>query len=147
MLHVRFALALAVGLLTLPAGGRQADAAPVTLGEVTSSVSRPNLDVQDALRRLATSELGRVDLRGARRGHWVLSVTLLRMETRLEERRARTTCVVSAMLRSERGGELHAILGGRAELEDAPRSVRALELGALRVAVHGAVGRVPDALR
>jgi hypothetical protein len=114
---------------------------------VTSSVSRPHLDVQELLRRTARSELGRVDLSQIRDGRWILSLTLVRMETKLGARRAETTAVVSATVRAERGGALFAVLGGRARLQDARGSVQSLEVGALRVAVRGAMARLPEALR
>ncbi len=142
-----FALLLFLVAATAEAGARREPPA-VLLGEITTSVSRPNLDLEDALRHAALRELGRVDLTHvARQGRFVLSVKLERMETRLAVRRASTTCVVSATLRNERGGALLAVFGGRARAEDHARAVSTLELGALRAAVHGAMARLPEALQ
>ena len=69
------------------------------------------------------------------------------MDTAADGERARTTCVVSATLTKQRGGALHAIISGRARVEDAPAEARSAELSAMRAAVHNALIRVPEALR
>jgi hypothetical protein len=120
---------------------------PVSVGKISSRVSKRS-DVKRALETAVKSELGRVDLSGIRGPeHYVLSASLVKMETVTESDQAETTCVVSATLTRERGGALHAVLQGRARVSDRQDQVSSAELEALRAAVRSAISRVPEAIR
>jgi hypothetical protein len=95
--------------------------------------------VSQAVRTLDGSQL-------PRDAHAVLSVSLVRMNKRVD-RSAAVTCAVSATLRDRSGGTLFAILEGTASGEDEPGRLRALERTTARAAVGSAIARVPEAMR
>jgi len=76
----------------------------------------------------------------------IVSVALVRLETLAETRATDATCEVSASLRDAKGGTVFAILEGRARAKSggAPGSV---ESEAVHGALHGALARIPEALR
>ncbi len=139
----------ALGIITAAAvwtGPHVAAAATarVSLGEVSTRVVRPDVDLGAVLRAAIQSELN--DLSPAtsgEKGPYVLSAALVRMETDA----GRVSCVVSATIRTARGGTMLAIVEGRARVE----SQGQLSLFDVRRAVEGAaraaVVRVPEALR
>jgi hypothetical protein len=100
----------------------------VRVGEVSS----PRADALAALRAAAIDEVSKLKVRM----NAIVSVSLVRLETKPGE----VTCVVSAVVRSD-DGNLYAILEGRAHARGS------LESAVLRSAVHGAISRIPDALR
>jgi hypothetical protein len=118
----------------------------LALGKVTTP--RDSKSLESAFKTAVQRELAGIDLTAVKPAdRYVLSASLVKMETSADGDRARTTCVVSATLTKQRGGALHAIINGRARVEDAPAETRSAELTALRAAVHNALVRVPEALR
>jgi hypothetical protein len=121
--------------------------APVEVGEVTTqAVDGADIDpaalrtmVSQAVRTLDGSQL-------PRDAHAVLSVSLVRMNKRIEHSAA-VSCAVSATLRDRSGGTLFAILEGTASGEDEPLRLHALERATARAAVGSAIARVPEAMR
>jgi hypothetical protein len=108
---------------------------PVALGEVTTAVVRGDRQLDAMLRATLVKELGELDFsRVPGRAPAILSVSLVRMDS--------ATCVVSATLRAARGGAIFAILEGRARTESGAPSQ-----SLMKSAVHGALDRVPDALK
>lgn len=147
MRAIRYPLMMALALLALPALAA-ADSAQVRLGEVENRAAVGDADVDRLFRAAVERELDRIDLRGVKaRDAFVLSATLVRIESRERDREAESTAVVSATLRRAKGGELHAIIQGRARVVDDRQARRTAELSAVRGAVHSAVRRVPEALR
>ncbi len=124
-------------LLFAPAVGAETKSA-VRLGEVTAA-PRADASAVPLLRQTTEAELGALDLRGAKKDA-VLSISLVRLETEGQ----RVTCVVSATLRTKDGGTIFAILEGRALASGASDSAKS---ASLKGAVHGAVGRIPEALK
>ena len=119
---------------------------PLALGKVT--IRRDSKALENAFRNAVERELAGIDLSTVKPAdRYVLSASLVKIETSADGDRARTTCVVSATLTKERGGALHAIISGRARVEDAPAQARSTELTAMRAAVHNVLIRVPEALR
>lgn len=142
-----FASALCVALLAI-APSVAARRAPLALGQVTTRLDRDSDALRSAFRSAVEREIADIDLSQVKPSdRYVLSATLVKMDTRADGERAQTTCVVSATLTRERGGALHAIIRGRARAEDAPSEARSVELSAMRAAVHSALVRVPEALR
>ncbi|WP_394823705.1 hypothetical protein [Pendulispora albinea] len=142
-------LALAAGASLMPARVDAMDPSPVALvavGEVSTSVVRPGVDVPGVLRAAVTEELPSLDLSRARRRPVILSVSLLRMETESTAEGAATTCVISAALRTKKGGNIFAVLEGRAKAQSDTSAPFAQERLALRTAVRGALQRIPEAL-
>jgi hypothetical protein len=84
-----------------------------------------------------------LDLRGSRKDA-ILSVALLKLDSGRESGVVSATCVISATLRSREGGVLFAVLEGRARAQGASDH---LSENAVRGAVHGALSRIPDALK
>jgi hypothetical protein len=108
---------------------------PVALGEVSTAVVRGDRQLDAMLRATLVKELGELDFsRVPGRAPAILSVSLVRMDS--------ATCVVSATLRTARGGAIFAVLEGRARTENGAPSQ-----SLMKSAVHGALDRVPDALK
>ena len=130
-------------LFLVLAGALGADAAErkVALGEVSSHVVRKDLDVTRVLRASAQEELASLDLaRSKTHEKVIVSVSLVRME----DEASSATCVVSATLRTARGGNVFATVEGKARASQPQANA---DENALRGAVRGAMMRVPDALR
>ena len=130
------------------ASGTEAGEAPalIAVGEVSTQVVRHDLDLPRALRAALDEELPTVDLTHARRRPVILSISLVQMDTQATSAGSSTTCVISATLRNKRGGNLFAVLQGRAQAQDAAKARRSTEHAALRSAVQGALSRLPEAL-
>jgi len=139
-------VALTAGALLAPTPVDAKDPSLVAVGEVSTTVVRPDVDVPGVLRATVVEELPSLDLSHARRRPVILSVSLVRMETESNARGASTTCVISAALRTKKGGDLFAILEGRAQTEDRASAPFAQERIALRGAVRGLLERMPEAL-
>ncbi|WP_394833555.1 hypothetical protein LVJ94_44315 [Pendulispora rubella] len=132
--------AIAAAAVLAP-GDVDAKDSPVVVGEVSTSVVRAGVDVPGVLRATVVEELPTIDLSHARRRPVILSVSLVRMDTE----GTATTCVISATLRTKKGGDLFAMLEGRAQAQEGDDS-GARERKALRHAVRGALERIPEAL-
>lgn len=96
-------------------------AASVKVGEISSA--RP--DALPALRKAVEEEVSRVSVKKDA----IVSVSLVKLD--------HGACVVSAVLRDKQGS-MFAMIEGRAQADEA---------SALKAAVHGAISRIPDALR
>jgi hypothetical protein len=144
-LGLLIALLLAVAGSTGVASGADKK---VAIGEVSTSVVRNDADLSALLRTTTESELAGVDLsRVSRKDASILSVSLVRMDTEPTARGAATTCVVSATLRTKKGGAVFAILEGRARADSGASTQKNAEANALQGAVRGAIVRLPEALR
>ncbi|MFO0570502.1 MAG: hypothetical protein U0263_32975 [Polyangiaceae bacterium] len=144
----RSSLAVWLSSVAIVAFAASADAAasPVALGEVKVVRSDPGLERQ--FRGLVVHELDEVDLSKVKASdRFVLSASLVQMNTRENAGQAESLAVVSATLRRARGGSIHAIIQGRAQASDRPTNVKAVELNAMRAAVRSALGRLPEALK
>lgn len=127
-----------IALAMLSARDAGAETKKVDLGEV-SAAPKADATAVPLLRQATEQELSALDLRSAKKDA-VLSISLVRLETEGQ----RVTCVVSATLRTKSGGTIFAILEGRALVSGASDSARS---ASLKGAVHGAVGRIPEALK
>jgi len=138
---------VAAGLLALSvlftSGGAPAADLPVSVAATALGNGTPA--VERELRSLLRAELTSAEFSRVRtRTHYVLSATLVRLDSIQAGESARATCVVSvAVLRD--GSTLHALINGRATAEQA--QAPAARSDALRAAVHSAMKRVPNALR
>lgn len=95
--------------------------AGVKVGEISST----RTDALPALRQAVQEEVARVKVSKDA----IVSVSLVRLD--------RGGCVISAVLR-DKTGSMFAMLEGRAVADEA---------SALKAAVHGAISRIPDAMR
>lgn len=132
-------------LAAVPRDAGAADAPPeVSLGEVSTSVQRGDLDLRALVRASFEEELRALDLGHApHRRRAILSASLVRMDTLPStDDIPVTTCVISATLRDARRGAVFAVLEGRARA-GSPSDARAI----VKVAVRGAVARIPEAMR
>lgn len=125
-----------------PAKAADAESRHLSLGEVAVLPSGAAA-LTPELRADLDAEIRALDLRGAHKDA-ILSVSLVKLETEHGRGSASAECVVSATLRSRSGGVLFAMLEGRARAQGASGHVPE---SALRGAVHGALSRVPEALR
>ena len=124
-----------------PAKAADAESRHLSLGEV-AVVPSDAAYMTPELRADLEAEIRSLDLRGAHKDA-VLSVSLVKLETEHTRGASSADCVVSAALRS-RNGVLFAMLEGRARAQGASAHVPE---SALRGAIHGALSRVPEALR
>lgn len=125
-----------------PAKAADAGSRHLSLGEIAVLPSGA-AHLTPELRADLEAEIRSLDLRGARKDA-ILSVSLVRLDTERTRGSAAATCVVSATLRSRSGGVLFAMLEGHARAQGASDHIPE---SALRGAVHGALSRVPEALR
>jgi len=116
---------------------------PVLVGSIGIGKAKPEMEGE--LRSLLRAELGSAEFSRVRtHERYVLSTTLVRLDSVQSAEAARATCVVSvAILRG--GSTLHALVNGRATAEGS--EVPTVRRDALRAAVHSAMVRVPKALR
>ncbi|EYF04637.1 Hypothetical protein CAP_4313 [Chondromyces apiculatus DSM 436] len=122
----------------------------VTLAEVNTMVDPAAThlpDLTDLLRQSAETELRAIDWgkERLRRGYKV-SAAVTRLESVREGRTLRASCAVSAAVRDERGALL-VIVEGRVRAEEEGSALASVERGALEGAVHGAMHRLPEAIR
>ncbi len=147
MLRLRtLGVVLSFGVLSIGAPTADAESRHLSLGEVAVSPAAGaagKSDVIPSLKIALDAEMRELDLRAARKDA-VLSVSLVKLETEQQHTGTSATCVISATLRSRDGGAIFAILEGRARAQG--QSARIHE-SALRGAVHGALSRVPEALK
>jgi len=133
--------ALLLGAPSAPAGE-----VPVLLGPVGVGNAKP--EVGTAMRALLRSELSSAHFAHVKTSErYMLSATLVRLDSALSSDSVRATCVVSVALLRDGGATLYAVIHGRATADDARARVDAAQSDALRAAVHSAMTRVPEALR
>ncbi len=138
------------GLFGLTLSAR-AEAAPkvLVLGEVDSKVRRAERWLARELRKSLRAELARLEIPARSEEPYVLSVSLTQLFTKRvgdKTAEAESTAVISAVLRKQKGGALHAILRGKATAIDQAVPTREVELSALQGAVRSALRRVPEAI-
>ncbi|HEY0464189.1 MAG TPA: hypothetical protein VGC79_08275, partial [Polyangiaceae bacterium] len=133
---------VAIALL-LASGAALAGELPVFLGAIGVGKAKP--EVEGEFRSLLRTELASSEFSRLKTNQrYVLSATLVRLDSVQSADSARATCVVSvAILRD--GSTLYALIHGRATAEEA--KAPAARSDALRAAVHSAMVRVPKALR
>src|SRR6187431_616155 len=143
VLVARSAAALVALSTLLSSAAAPAGELPIFLGAVGVGKAKPN--VEGELRSLLRAELASADFSRVKTNeHYVLSATLVRLDSVQSAEFARATCVISvAILRD--GSTLYALIHGRATAEE--EKAPAARSDALRAAVHSAMARVPKALR
>ncbi len=103
--------------------------AAVKVGEISSA----RADALPALRKAVEHEVASILSSGVEvKKDAIVSVSLVKLD--------HGACVVSAVLR-DKGGSMFAMLEGRAQAGSAA------DVAVLEAAVHGAMSRIPDALR
>jgi hypothetical protein len=138
---ITFAFAASLSLL-VPAKAADAESKSLSLGEVAVLPSSA-AHMSAALRSALESEIRDLDLRATRKDA-ILSASLVKLDAEQGHGVVGSaTCVVSVTLRS-RTGVLFAVLEGRAQAQGSSDHVPE---SAMRGAVHGALTRVPEALR
>lgn len=119
---------------------------PVFLGAVGVGAAKP--EVQGEMRSLLRAELSSADFSRVKAGErYVLSATLVRLDSVQSSDSVRATCVVSVAVLRDGGSTLHALIHGRATAEEGRAHADRAQSDALRAAVHSAMVRVPKALR
>lgn len=119
---------------------------PIVAIEAHSLVAREGRDLKGDLRAAVQREVDALDLKKARE-RYVLSASLLRLDTATEGGKTRSTARVSVVLKDARGGAVKAILNGKATAEDSPSAAERAERSALEAAVQGAIKPVPEAVK
>lgn len=136
------------GVVLVLAGTASAAERKVALGEVSAGVAPGALALRAMVRGAAEAELDRLDPSlAAKKEGAILSLSVVRMDSHADAKSAAATCIVSATLRTRRGGTVFAILEGRASAENDASKKSSVEASAVRAAVHGAMLHIPDALK
>ena len=141
------AVILAFGLGTAVLGAAVtsvAKAPPVTVGKISSESPVPP-ELKQEIKTTMEQEIAGMDLSTAK-GKYVLTGSLLTLETKMESDRVETTCVISAELAQQKGGRLEAVFRGKAKAIDGKNSAKSAELAAIKGAVKSAVQRLPEAV-
>ncbi|MET0793530.1 MAG: hypothetical protein ABW061_18560 [Polyangiaceae bacterium] len=134
------ALSLLLGTAPAPAGE-----VPIFLGAVGVGNAKP--EVQGELRALLREELSSADFTRIKTSErYVLSATLMRLDTVQSNDSVRATCVLSVALVRGNSSTLYALIHGRATAEETKTRTQTAQSDALRAAVHSAMSRVPKAL-
>ena len=134
------AAAVLFGSAPAPAGE-----VPIFLGSIGIGKAKP--EVQNELRSLLRAELSSDDFaRIKSKERYMLSATIVRLDSVQSNDSVRATCVVSVALLRDNGSTLYAIIHGRATVDEAKAHVDIAQSDALRAAVHSAMVRVPKAL-
>ena len=143
-----FSLALLTLATALTSSAVLAKEAPIAKVEVRTLVEREDRDLRQVLREKVESELSHVDLSGAPKGsRFVLSASLVRLETSTKGSASTSSCRVSLMLREAERGALRAVLDGSALAEDAATAKARAESFAIEGAVRGALRALPEAVK
>jgi hypothetical protein len=120
---------------------------PIAAVEVSTQVAREGRDMRAVLKTKVETQLQSVDWSKSREGGpYVLSTSLVRLDTDTSEGATKVTCAVSMTLRDQKRGVLRAIVQGRAHSEDRAESALAAEDEALQVAVRSAARSLPEAI-
>jgi hypothetical protein len=136
LLLITAALALAAPTVAKPP--------PVTVGKITSESPAPP-DASRELKAALEREIGGMDLSAARE-RYVLTASIVKLQTVTDSDRVESTCVVSAEL-SRKSGTLRAVLSGKARATDGKHGARAAQLAAIQGAARSAVKGLPQAVR
>jgi hypothetical protein len=145
---------LGFSLLVLSAARVPAAAAarpPVSVGDVAVAVdgvgAEATPELRGALRRALSEELEELAKTGlALRHPLVVSATLTKLSSERRAERSRVSAVISLALRRADDQVLFAELRGRASAEESTGNLASVRSAALRGAVRGAVGRLPEAV-
>jgi hypothetical protein len=132
---------LGAAVVLAPAAAAERD---VIVGEVTTRVARPGMDIDALIRSSLDHALHDMDPKSKGR-HVVLSVALQDMAVDTSTRSV--TCSVSVALRTGRGGAMFATLEGRARVGMTSGRATSAEGRAIDAAVRAALARMPEALR
>jgi len=137
------ALALTLALVSSSAPAFEV---PVLIGDV--GVGKQVPDLRSEMRAMLSEELATTNFANVKtRERFLLSATLVRLDSIVDRDSVRSTCVVSVALLRDKGATLHAVIRGHATAEEAKGRVESAQSDALRAAVHSAITRVPQALR
>jgi len=123
--------------------------APVSVGDVTVAVNGADAtpELRGALRRALIDELDELAKTGISLRHpLVVSATLTKLLSERHAERTKATAVISLALRRADDQVLFAELRGRASAEESAGNLASVRSAALRGAVRGAIGRLPEAV-
>jgi hypothetical protein len=119
----------------------------VSIGEIVSAAPKGKAKL-DLVRSALEQELDSIDWRkSTRMKPYVVSVSVVTLETETTRDRVATTCELSTTIRSAKSGSVVAIVNQRVRAENGPAYARAVEDGAVRAAASAAIRKIPDALR
>ncbi len=130
---------------TLVAGAAVAASPTVQVGEVNAHKAgsrhlekRFRLSVFDSVEKLDTSRV--------KGGPFVVSASLVRLDTKARNHGLEATAVIEATLRYKDSGNLIGMTRGRATAAGSANNMRAIQSSAMRAAVESALEGVPRAL-
>jgi hypothetical protein len=145
-------LSLTLVVLSVPGLPNASAARPtVSVGDVVVAVegvsSEAAPELKSALRRALSEELLELGKNGMVLHHpLVVSATLTKLSSERRAERAKATAVISLALLRADDQVLLAELRGRASAEETAGNLASVRSAALRGAVRGAMGRLPEAV-
>ena len=141
------AVILSIGLgaaalsLTFTSGAK---VPPVTVGKISSQKPAP-AELTQEIKTTMEEEIAGMDLSAAK-GKYVLSGSLVDLDTKTSGNQVESTCIISAELAQQKGGRLEAVFRGKAKAVDGKNAAKSAELAALKAAMKSAVQRLPEAV-
>jgi hypothetical protein len=132
---------LGAAVVLAPAAAAERD---LVVGEVTSRVARPDIDVTALVR--ASFDRALRDLELKPNGKRVVASVAVQ-DIAVDAASRSVICSVSVVLRAARGGAMFATLEGRARVGMTSARGTGAEGRAIDAAVHAALARAPEALR
>lgn len=130
------------------AGAADAGEQPIAAVEVSSRVERQGRDLRSSIKQSVEQNLQRVDWTQTKdRGPFILTTSLVRLDTSTVGDTTRVSCTVSMTVRERKRGTIRAVLEGRGHVESAPAATTMAETEAMNAAVRGAVKGLPEAIR
>lgn len=118
----------------------------VSIGEViaTAPEAKGKLPL---VRSTLEEELDTIDWRkSTRMKPYVVSVSVVGLDTERTQEKISTTCILSTTVRSAKDGSVVIILNQRSRAENDPAHARVVEDGAIRAAASAAIRKIPGAL-
>jgi hypothetical protein len=150
-------LSLLLGLTSTAASASpsKADAtnSKVWIGEVNVASDVTSIDgtaaelLGPALRSALNEELGLISSLNSVKRPIVLSATLVGMKSERRDEKTKATASISLVLRRADDQIIFAELRGHASAEEAAGNLATLRRAALQGAAHGALSRLPEAVR
>lgn len=138
-------LALAFGIATEGAA-LAAKIKLLSIGEVVATAPKAKGKL-GLVRSTLEEELESIDWRKSTRNKpYVVSVSVVNLETETSLGKVATTCELSTTVRLAKDGNVVAILNERVRAENEATYARSVEDGAIRAAASAAIRKIPNAL-
>lgn len=118
----------------------------LSIGEVVATAPKAKGKI-NLVRSALEQELDTIDWRKPTKNKpYVVSVSVVNLETETTREKVATTCELSTTVRSAKDGSVVVILNQKARAENEVAYARSVEDGAIRAATTAAIRKIPAAL-